>query len=205
MTERPTEALHPHSKGLHSAPAADVLAYLLEAQIGALKSIRPALAAIGEAAEAAAAALGAGHRLAYAGAGSSGLMALADCLELAGTFGIAPERTPVLFAGGTGALLHLTGAVEDDPAQATADLDRVALRPGDAVLCLSASGSTPYTLAVARGAKTQGATVIGLANVPGSALLALADVPVLLDSGPEVIAGSTRMGAASAQKVALNM
>ncbi|EEW26521.1 N-acetylmuramic acid 6-phosphate etherase [Rhodobacter ferrooxidans] len=205
MAERPTEARHPSAEGLHAVPAAEVFSRLLNAQADAVDALRPALPALEKAAEAAARALAGGGRMAYAGAGSSGLMALADCLELAGTFGIPPDRTPMLFAGGASALLHMTGAVEDDPALAETDLARAALGPGDVVICLSASGGTPYTLAVARGAKARGAQVIGIANVAGSALLDMADFPLLLDTGPEVVAGSTRMAAATAQKVALNL
>lgn len=205
MSERATEAVHPCSAGLHAAPAATVLAHLLDAQLAAVAAVRAALPTLELAAGAAANALQAGFRMGYAGAGSSGLMALADCLELAGTFGIAPARTPMLFAGGAAALLHMTGAVEDDPDAALPDLARAAFGPGDVVICVSASGSTPYTVAVAQGARAAGATVIGIANAEYSKLLALADIPVLLNTGPEVIAGSTRMGAASAQKVALNL
>jgi N-acetylmuramic acid 6-phosphate etherase len=132
-------------------------------------------------------------------------MALADCLELLGTFGIPADRTPMLFAGGADALLKMTGGVEDDPALAQADIARAALRPGDVVIAVSASGSTPYTLAVAQGAARAGARVVGIANVAGSALLQHADIPVLLDTGAEIVAGSTRLGAATAQKVALNL
>lgn len=205
MAQRATEGVHPASAGLHTAPALEVVTRLLDAQIAAVSAIRPALPALVAAADAGAAALQSGHRMAYAGAGSSGLMALADGLELLGTFGIAVDRTPMLFAGGAAALLKMTGAVEDDPAQAIPDLARVDFRSGDVVICVSASGSTPYTLAVAQGARAAGARVIGIANAPGSALLDIADLPVLLDTGAEVIGGSTRMGAASAQKVALNM
>lgn len=205
MTDRRTEARHPSSAGLQDASPADVLERLLAAQEQAVAAVRPAVPDLERAAEATAAALGNGHRLVYAGAGSSGLMALSDCLELAGTFGIPPDRTPMLLAGGTATLLHMTGAVEDDPALAQGDLARTAPGPGDVLLCLSASGSTPYALAVAQGARAAGALVIGMANVAGSPLLLLADIAVLLDTGPEVIAGSTRMGAGTAQKVALNM
>jgi N-acetylmuramic acid 6-phosphate etherase len=132
-------------------------------------------------------------------------MALADALELAGTFGIPADRTPVLFAGGAATLLNLTGAVEDDTGAATRDLERSGLGPGDAVICVSASGGTPYTLAVAEAARARGVTVIALANVAASPLLARADIAVLLDTGPELVAGSTRMGAATAQKIALNL
>lgn len=205
MTQRPTEGRHPSSAGLHALTAMEALAALLDAQEAALAAVRPALPAIARVAEAGAAALAAGGRMGYAGAGSSGLMALADGLELAGTFGIAPDRSPLLFAGGTGALLHMKGGVEDDPSLALGDLERSGLTRSDVVLVLSASGTTPYALAVAREAKVRGVTVAGFANVPGSPLLALADLPVLLETGPEVVAGSTRMGAGTAQKVALNM
>lgn len=205
MAERSIEARHPGSAGLHAASGAEVLARLLGAQAAALQAVRPAIPALERLAETAAEVLRAGGKLAYAGAGSSGLMALSDCLELAGTFGIPPERTPVLFAGGAAALLHMTGAVEDDPALARADFAAAGLRPGDLVLCLSASGSTPYTLEIAALAGAAGVTVAGIANVAGSALLRVADLPVLLETGPEIVTGSTRMGAATAQKVALNM
>lgn len=202
---RATEARHPHSAGLHDQPAPVVLERLLGAQEAALAKVRGALAVIEEAAEAGAAALKRGGKMGYAGAGSSGLMALADCLELAGTFGIAPKDTPMMFAGGTAALLHMTGGVEDDPALAEADFAASGLGAGDVVLCLSASGTTPYTLVIADLARKAGVTVVGFANVAGSPLLAASDIAVCLETGPEVVNGSTRMGAATAQKVALNL
>lgn len=205
MTAFGTEARHPASAGLHSRPAGDALALLLDAQIAALGALRPALPALERAAALAAQVLRAGGRMGYAGAGSSGLMALADCLELAGTFGIAPERTPMMFAGGAQALLHMKGSVEDEPERALADLDGSGLAAGDCLICLSASGRTPYALAIAQAARARGVTVIGIANVAGSALLDLADIAVLIDTGAEVVSGSTRMGAATAQKAALNL
>ncbi|MDP5308186.1 N-acetylmuramic acid 6-phosphate etherase [Paracoccus spongiarum] len=205
MTIRSTEARHPAAQGLHRQPAAQAMALLLEAQRGALAALVPAIPALGRAAEAGVAALRGGGRMGYAGAGSSGLMALADCLELPGTFGLAPDRTPMLFAGGPDALLRMHGGVEDDPALALADLDRAGLGRGDALLVVSASGTTPYALAVATAARARGVTVTGIANVAGSALLDAAEIAVLLDTGAEMVAGSTRMGAATAQKVALNM
>jgi N-acetylmuramic acid 6-phosphate etherase len=205
MADRSTEALHPLSAGLHLAPADQVLLRALDAQRGALDAVRPALPALERAADLAAKALRGGGKLAYAGAGSSGLMALADCLELLGTFGIPAERTPMLFAGGADALLKMTGGVEDESGLARADLARAALGPQDVLIAVSASGTTPYTLAVLDGAARAGATTIGIANVADSPLLQRADVPVLLDTGAEIVAGSTRLGAATAQKVALNL
>jgi N-acetylmuramic acid 6-phosphate etherase len=205
MVARRTEARHEFAPGLQAEAPATVLARLFAAQRAAAAEVTTALPAIEAAAACAAKALGAGRRLAYAGAGSSGLMALADALELADTFGIPPERTPVLFAGGADALMRLQGGVEDDGALASADLERAALETGDVVICVSARGGTPYTVAIAEGARALGVTVIGMANVAGSPLLAAADIAILLDTGPELVAGSTRMGAATAQKIALNM
>jgi N-acetylmuramic acid 6-phosphate etherase len=205
MADRPTEALHPLSAGLHLAPADQVLSRALSAQEAALAAVRLSLPALESAAARAADALRGGNKLAYAGAGSSGLMALADCLEMLGTFGIPADRTPMLFAGGAAALLKMTGGVEDDPALAAADLARAALGRQDVLIAVSASGTTPYTLAVVEGAKKTGTAVIGIANVADSPLLQQADVPIFLDTGAEIVAGSTRLGAATAQKVAMNL
>lgn len=205
MDQRRTESRHEHSDGLHARDGMVVLDQILTAQIAALQAMRPVMGQIRAAADAATQALRGGGKMGYAGAGSSGLMALADCLELPGTFGIAPERAPMMFAGGAEALLHMQGGVEDDPALALADLDRSGLGAGDVVLCLAASGGTPYTLTIARQAQARGVVVVGFANVDASPLLQLADIPVLLDTGPEIISGSTRMGAGTTQKVALNM
>jgi len=205
MAARATEAQHRHARGLSSVAPEEALARLLDGQRAALAAVGPALPALAGAADRAARALAAGHRLAYAGAGSAGLMALADALEIAGTFGIPAERTPVLFAGGAAALLAMAGAPEDDRAAAARDVAAAALGPGDALVCVSASGSTPYTLAAAEAARAAGATVIAIANTPGSPLLAAADAAIFLDTGPEVVAGSTRLGAGTAQKAALNL
>jgi N-acetylmuramic acid 6-phosphate etherase len=205
MTPRRTERQHRDAPGLQDQPPEAVLARLLGGQRDAVSTVAPAIPAIAAAAERAAAVLGAGGRLGYAGAGSSGLMALADAQEIPGTYGVPADRLPVLFAGGAAALLALTGAVEDDTGSALRDVTEAGLGRGDAVVCVSASGSTPYTLAVAEAARARGALVIGIANSEGGPLLRRADVAILLDSGAEVIAGSTRMGAATAQKIALNM
>lgn len=205
MALRPTENRHPLSSGLHALMGEQVVARVADAQIAAMSAVRAAIPQITRAAEAGAASLGSGGRMGYAGAGSSGLMAMADCLELPGTFGIAPDRVPMLFAGGAQALMHMRGGVEDDAAAALADLDRSGLGRGDTLLCLAASGGTPYTITIARAARAQGVTVAGLANAPGAPLLELADIPVLLDTGPEIVTGSTRMAAGTAQKLALNM
>ena len=205
MATSATEMRHPQAEDLQSLPAPTVLERLLAGQRHAAACVADAIPAIEAAAAIAAEAIGSGHRLAYAGAGSAGLMALADALELQGTFGIPAARTPVLVAGGAATLLELANAAEDAADTAAAEVARLALGPGDAVICVSASGATPYTVAVAEAARARGARVVAIANAAGSRLLAAADVAVLLDTGAELVAGSTRMGAATAQKIALNM
>lgn len=205
MSAATTEQLYPGSAGLHRLPGAEVGRRFVVAQASAIAALDPVLPQIERAAELMAGSLAAGGRTGYAGAGSSGLMALADALELAGTFGIPPDRTPVLFAGGAAALLHMKGAVEDDREAALADFTASGLTAGDTVIAVSASGRTPYALVIAQAARAAGVRVIGIANVAGSALLELSDVAILLDTGAELVAGSTRLGAATAQKAALNL
>ena len=205
MTIGRTEAQHEQAKDLHRLAPAEILARLLAGQQAAAAAVAQALPALAIAAEAVAAAFDAGRRVGYAGAGSSGLMALADAMEIAATFGIPAARTPVMFAGGVATLLDHSGADEDATDAAAADFHRAALGEGDVVIAVAASGTTPYTVAIAEAARAAGATVVGIANVAGSRLLALADVAVLLDTGPELVAGSTRLGAATAQKIALNL
>jgi N-acetylmuramic acid 6-phosphate etherase len=202
---RRTETRHELARGLQSEAPATILARLLQGQQTAVASVASAIPDIARAAGLAASVIEAGGRVGYAGAGSAGLMALADGLEIAGTFGIAPAQVPALLAGGAEALRRMEGAAEDDAASAAAKFHDAGLGVGDAVICVSASGRTPSTLAVAEAARQRGASVVGIANATGSRLLDLADIAILLDTGPELVTGSTRLGAATAQKVALNM
>lgn len=200
-----TEDRDSHARGFDTLPPARILEVLAAAQVAAARSVEAAIPAIADAASLAARTLASGHRLAYVGAGSSGLMALADCLELPGTYGIGLNEAIVILAGGRDSLVDMFGSGEDDVEAGAADLAASAIGQGDCVIAVSASGSTPYTLAAARAAKARGAAVIGIANNNGAPLLSAADVAVLLKTPPEVVSGSTRMGAATAQKIALNM
>ncbi|MBT8414907.1 MAG: N-acetylmuramic acid 6-phosphate etherase, partial [Boseongicola sp.] len=175
----------------------------VEVQIVALQSVQKASKEIARAAEAMASVIRSGGSLVYAAAGSSGLIALADACELPGTFGIPADRVQVHMAGGVPVDVHMSGGSEDDTQAAVAAVRGVAA--GDVVIVLSASGTTPYAVAVAECARSKGAVVIGIANNPGSLLLELAEIPVCLATPPEVIAGSTRLGAGTAQKAALNL
>lgn len=200
-----TEARHEQAEGLDRLPAQRVLDVIHDTQMRAISSVNAAIPVISEAAEIAALALNAGGRLIYVGAGSSGLMAMADGLELPGTFGLASEDVKILLAGGVSSLSNLAGGPEDDEAQAQSDVEATRVGANDCAICVTASGSTPYTLAVARACLARGARVIGIANTPEAPLFATCTVAILLETPPEVIAGSTRMGAGTAQKVALNM
>ncbi len=204
MTQR-TETRDQRAVGIDIRQPIDALEMLLDGQIEAVKSVRSSLPHIEKLAEAAAETIEQGGRLFYAAAGSSGLMALADALEIPGTFGIPMTRIVILFAGGIDALKDMVGGVEDDVDQAKLDVLAHKITSQDLLIALSASGTTPYALSALRTAKEAGARTAGIANNAGSALLNEADLPVLLATPPEVLAGSTRMGAGSAQKVALNM
>ncbi len=156
MTVRRTEELHPNARGLDVQPPASVLRMLAEAQIEAANAVLGATHSIAAAAEIAAETLRGGGRLAYAAAGSSGLMALADALELPGTFGVPRERIVVLLAGGTEALSNLAGAPEDDAEQAMRDVTNAGFSENDCLIAISASGSTPYAVAALEQAKRLG-------------------------------------------------
>ena len=198
-----TEGRHDQARGLDERPPIDALKLLADGQKAAAAVVDAALGDIAAAARLAADALSSGGRLVYAGAGSSGLMAMADALELPGTYGIARERIVILLAGGAASLEDLAGGYEDDRALAVSDA--AGIGPGDCVIAVSASGSTPYALAVAAHARDKGARVVAMANNPGAALFAGADVSILLRTPPEVVSGSTRMGAGTAQKIAFNL
>ena len=181
------------------------LAAMLDSQMAAFDAVRSALPALARAAEAVAIRLERGGRLVYAGAGASGRLAVQDGVELDPTFGWPRDRLHYLIAGGEPALVRSIEGAEDDGAAAVAAVDRLALDDTDVVVAVAASGRTAFTCAVQRRARAAGALTVGLANNPGTPLLDEAEIPVLLATGPEFLAGSTRMTAGTAQKMALNL
>ncbi|MEO5760373.1 MAG: N-acetylmuramic acid 6-phosphate etherase [Mesorhizobium sp.] len=205
MAETRTEALHQNAEGLDIQAPDAILSSLADAQIEAAKVVRNAIPSIAAAAEIIAAKLKSGGKLAYAAAGSSGLMALADALELPGTFGIQRDRIAILIAGGDDAFKTLAGGPEDDTEEAAQAIAAAGIGKDDCLIAISASGTTPYAVRAIEEAARRGAATIGIANNRDSALLRLAETAILLETPPEVIAGSTRMGAGTAQKIALNM
>jgi N-acetylmuramic acid 6-phosphate etherase len=146
----------------------------------------------------------AGGRVLLLGAGTSGRLAVQEAVEVPGTYGIPPDRIQARVAGGGPAHLVGTDEAEDDAELGLADLAELAVGPADVVIAVAASGSTPYTCAAARRARELGAGLVTVTNQPGSPLAALADVAIELPVGDEVVTGSTRLAAGTAQKLALN-
>ena len=191
----------PSADRAHNATQA--LSDMLDSQAAAMGVVRGALDAIAACAALMATAVKRNARLHYAAAGSSGLMALADASELPGTFCIDQSLIRVHMAGGVPVEGVMPGDTEDSAEDAV--MAAAAMEPGDLAIVVSASGSTPYATAFARAARARDCAVIALANVTGSELLDLADVAIALPTAPEFVDGSTRLGAGTAQKVALDM
>jgi N-acetylmuramic acid 6-phosphate etherase len=142
--------------------------------------------------------------LIYVGAGTSGRLGVLDSVELGPTFDWPAERALALMAGGSGAMYLAVEGAEDDAAQGAADL--LACQPGanDVVLLIAASGATPYVLGALQAARGAGALTLGFSNNPHAPVALQAHIGVVLDTGAEVISGSTRLKAGTAQKIALN-
>jgi len=178
---------------------------LLASYRRAIESVAAACGDIRTAALRLAAIWRAGGRLIYAGAGSSGLAAAEDAAELPGTFGLDKGRIAIVLAGGTAEPFRIDAAAEDGAAAGEQAMAAFGDLASDAVIAVSASGSTPFTVAAAAEAHRRGAFVIAIAHRPGSPLLSGAGAPIFLESGEEALRGSTRLAAGTAQKAALGM
>lgn len=200
-----TERKSPRYSGIDSWEPADILDAMIEGQFAAVAAVRQARVAIEDAVRAMELRLAEGGRLIYAGAGTSGRLAVQDGAELMPTFSWPPERLVLLMAGGEEALLRAVEGAEDEIGHAHDELARHAVAAEDVLIGVAASGTTPFTLGCLRAAKAAGALTVGIANNPGTPLLAESDHPILLDTGPEPIAGSTRMKAGTAQRIAMNL
>jgi N-acetylmuramic acid 6-phosphate etherase len=199
-TERP----HPGHADLDLYDTARLVDTLVEDQALAATAVRAAGPALARAVDAAVPRLAGGGRLVYVGAGTSGRLGLLDSVELNPTFSWPRERAIALLAGGERALFIAVEGAEDDAAAGAADIAGAGVGAPDVVLLLAASGSTPFALGAAHAARAAGALTVGFANNPGAPLLAACEIGVLLDTGPELISGSTRLKAGTAQKIALN-
>lgn len=200
-----TEAFDPRYRGLDTWSDADILAAFLDGQARAIEAVRPALPSIAVAAQAIAARIEPSGRLVYAGAGTSGRQAALDGMELGATFSWPASRVAFVLAEGNTLDPGVKGTDEDDTTFAGAIVRDLGLCSADCVIAVAASGTTPFTLAAVEAAKAAGALVAGIANNAGTSLLRRSDHAILLDTGPETIAGSTRMNAGTAQKAALGL
>ena len=196
-----TESINPRYRDIDAWDAPTALNAMWEAQMAAAAAVQPALPAIAAAARLAQPS----GRLVYAGAGTSGRIGVQDGAELPPTFNWPLERLVLLMAGGDTAFTRSIENAEDDVIAGTATVAAHAIGPADVVIGTAASGSTPYTVAVLQAARATGALTIGLANAAGGAVLQVAEHPILVETGAEAIAGSTRMKAGTAQKIVLNL
>lgn len=199
-----TERASPRYADIENWTTAQLVEGIVDSQAEGVAAVRTAAAAIAVAIDAAAARLARGGRLIYAGAGTSGRIAAQDAAELPPTFSWPYERAIPLMAGGEGALLRAVEGAEDDKEAARGAL--AALKPAadDVVIAIAASGRTPFAIAALEHARAAGALAIGIFNNRGAALGEASDIPLLIETGEELLAGSTRLKAGTAQKVALN-
>ncbi|MDE2614534.1 MAG: N-acetylmuramic acid 6-phosphate etherase [Burkholderiales bacterium] len=199
-TERP----HPAHAELDRYDTPTLVQAFVADQAEAAAAVARAASELAQAVDAAVPRLARGGRLIYVGAGTSGRLGLLDGVELLPTFGWPRERAPALLAGGDGALFVAVEGAEDDRAAGAADLAARAPTADDVVLLIAASGSTPYVLGAAEAARAAAALAIGITNNSDAPLIGAVDIALVLDTGPEVISGSTRLKAGTAQKIALN-
>lgn len=200
-----TEKISPRYRDLDAWNPDEILGALLDSQYCAVAAVNAALNPLERACAGIAERLRRGGRIVYVGAGTSGRIAVQDGAELPPTFDWPRDRVVFIVAGGLGALVQSVEGAEDNRAAAITAIQDEDIGPDDSVIGLAASGTTPFTVAAIQTARQRGALTVSIANNADSPLLHAADYPVLLDTGPEVLAGSTRLKAGTAQKIALNL
>jgi N-acetylmuramic acid 6-phosphate etherase len=199
-----TESASSRFSQLETWNSRDLVDGIIEGQFTAIAAVQAASAPLAEAIDRGAERLERGGRLIYLGAGTSGRIAGQDAAELPPTFNWPYERAVNLMAGGQQAVFRAVEGAEDKEELAVQSLDEVKVTPDDVVIGLAASGRTPYAIAGLIHARRVGALTIGIFNNRGGRLGEVCDIPILLETGSEILAGSTRMKAGTAQKVALN-
>lgn len=200
-----TERQNPRSRGLDRKSTLEILRALNREDARVAPAVRRELPSIARAVDAIAKSLQSGGRLFYVGAGTSGRLAVLDAAECPPTFGTSPRMVQAIIAGGARALRHAAEDAEDSAADGARDLRRTGVKRNDVVVGLSASGTTPYVLGALDFAKRRGLMTIGVTANPRSPLARRARIAIAPDTGPEAIAGSTRLKAGTAQKLVLNL
>jgi N-acetylmuramic acid 6-phosphate etherase len=202
---RTTERRNPSSIGIDARPVEEILGVINAEDAGIARVVGGQIPRIAEAAEAVAAAVSGGGRVFFVGAGTSGRLGVIEAAEMPPTFGLPGEAFQGIIAGGPEAVFRSAEAAEDDEASGTAALDERGFGPLDLLIALSASGGTPFVLGALKRARGLGARTVSVTCNRGAAVSGLAEVPIVVEVGPEVVAGSTRMKAGTAQKLILNM
>lgn len=208
MKRRPlpvTERTNPRTHRIDRLPTRDVLELLHQENARVATAIRRVLPQISKAVDAIVEAWGQGRRLFYVGAGTSGRLGVLDAVECPPTFQVSTRRVQAILAGGNRAMFRSVEGAEDSPEDGARDLARKQVRTGDVVVVLSASGNTPYALGALRLANQRGARTIAVTVNPDSPAARQAKIAICPVTGPEAIAGSTRLKAGTAQKVVLNL
>jgi N-acetylmuramic acid 6-phosphate etherase len=200
-----TEQRNGHSRGLDQKSTLDILRILNREDAHVASAVRRELPRIARAVDTIVQAFRKGGRLFYLGAGTSGRLAVLDAAEIPPTFGTLPSMVQAIIAGGKRAMLHAVEGAEDSAANGARDLAKAKLTRRDVVVGIAASGTTPYVLGGLRFARRSGAATIGLTSNPDSPLARQVQIAIVPKTGPEAIAGSTRMKAGTAQKMVLNM
>lgn len=200
-----TEQRNPASRNIDEMPVADMLRVINAEDRLVAEAVGRQIPQIALAVEAVVQRLLRGGRLFYIGAGTSGRLGVLDAAECPPTFSVPPDLVQGIMAGGEGALAHATEASEDDPESGSRDLSARGFTGADALVGIAASGRTPYVLGAVKKARELGALTIGISCTPGSELSRAVEIAIEPVTGPEVIAGSTRMKAGTATKLALNM
>jgi N-acetylmuramic acid 6-phosphate etherase len=201
-----TEAIDPRYAEIDDWPTIDAVTAMIEGQREAIEALNSQADAISAACEAAAQRLLSSQgRLIYVGAGTSGRVAVQDGVELTPTFGWPQERLLYLLAGGLPALVESAEGAEDDVVDAARQIAEHAVSAADVVVAVAASGHTPFTLRAIEVARARGALTIAIANNASTPILEAALHPIFLGTGSEIISGSTRMKAGTAQKAAVNI
>jgi N-acetylmuramic acid 6-phosphate etherase len=200
-----TEEISPRYVELDSWSLGEMIAAMYESQLAAAAAVRAALPAIATAVDAAVPALRRGGRIVYVGAGTSGRIGVLDGTELPPTYDWPPDRLVFAMAGGLEALVQSAEDAEDDEETGARTIGGAKIGPDDVVIGIAASGTTPHTIGALRAATAAGAVTIAVANNAGALLFEVARHRILIETGAEVIAGSTRMKAGTAQKIVLNL
>lgn len=200
-----TEQVNPGSKGLDRMSALEIATVMNDEDATVAAAVRTQLPRIAEAVEQIAARLRRGGRLIYIGAGTSGRLGVLDASECPPTFNASPDQILGWMAGGEAAMTRSIEEAEDDPELARRDIERLKVAESDAMVGIAASGRTPYVLGAVAAARERGALTIGLACNPRSPLEKISHIMIVSVVGPEVVSGSTRLKAGTAQKMVLNM